>query len=179
MIDHITSAIPPLRGHLPPVPLPLAGFAIRRLVRAAYTRFPDFFERLGQCAQATYLIDPLDLSFVLTMQLRAGCPQLRVYRRAQAPAQVQACIAGSFHDLMDLLEGAQDSDALFFSRQLEIEGDTEAIVTLRNALDNLNADVVTESISALRPPLRLAARLALRHVQRSVQHNMRQSHHAA
>jgi O2-independent ubiquinone biosynthesis accessory factor UbiT len=160
-----------LRGRLPPIPLPIAGFLIRRLVHAAYKSFPDFFERLGQCKQATYLIDPIDLSFVLAMQLMTGHPKLRVYRREQAPTQAKARVSGRFHDLIDLLEGVQDSDALFFSRRLEIEGDTEAIVTLRNALDNLNANVVTDSISALRPPLRLSTWLALCLVRRS--------HHAA
>lgn len=136
------------------------------MVMASYKRFPDFFGRLGQCEDAVYLIDPLDLSFVLTLQLQAGRPRVRAYRRRQAPTGCTAHVSGLFHDLMALLQGQEDSDALFFSRRLTIEGDTAAIVTLRNALDNLNADIIGAVTATLRPPLRIAARLALRHLER-------------
>ncbi len=38
--------------------------------------------------------------------------------------------------LLALLEGKCDGDALFFSRALTVGGDTEALLILRNALDN-------------------------------------------
>jgi predicted lipid carrier protein YhbT len=36
---------------------------------------------------------------------------------------------------MQLLEGKLDGDALFFSRDLVVDGDTEAVVMLRNIID--------------------------------------------
>jgi len=37
--------------------------------------------------------------------------------------------------MIELLEGRADGDALFFSRTLTVEGDMEAVVALRNAID--------------------------------------------
>ena len=41
-----------------------------------------------------------------------------------------------------------DGDALFFSRDLMIEGDTEAVVCLRNALDDMDSNVIDEAAKA-------------------------------
>jgi predicted lipid carrier protein YhbT len=43
-------------------------------------------------------------------------------------------------DLMKLIEGEIDGDALFFSRTLKVEGNTAAVVVLRNALDNMEGN---------------------------------------
>ena len=44
--------------------------------------------------------------------------------------------------LLKLMEGRVDGDALFFSRTLNIEGDTEAVLTLRNAVDSADVRLV-------------------------------------
>lgn len=43
--------------------------------------------------------------------------------------------------LLALLEGQIDGDAVFFSRSLTITGDMEAMLALRNALDDCNIDL--------------------------------------
>ena len=55
------------------------------------------------------------------------------------------------------MHGAYDGDALFFSRDLEIEGDTAAVVALRNAIDNEELDLVREATALLGPLETLAA----------------------
>ena len=50
------------------------------------------------------------------------------------------------------MHGAFDGDALFFSRDLIIEGDTEAVLALRNAIDNEEIDLAAE-VTALFGPL--------------------------
>ena len=52
-----------------------------------------------------------------------------------------ARIAGPLAALIGLVHGAYDGDALFFSRDLVIEGDTEAVLALRNAIDNEELDL--------------------------------------
>ena len=56
-----------------------------------------------------------------------------------------------FLGLIALLEGRIDGDALFFSRELSIEGDTEAVVALRNAVDSAEVDVLGDVMAALGP----------------------------
>ena len=55
-------------------------------------------------------------------------------------------------NLFDLIDGSLDGDALFFSRKLRVTGDTEAVVALRNALDDVDGGVV-ESITRAFGPL--------------------------
>jgi hypothetical protein len=43
---------------------------------------------------------------------------------------------GCADGLIGLLDGAYDGDALFFSRDLVIEGDTAAVLALRNAIED-------------------------------------------
>ncbi|AGH97674.1 hypothetical protein A11S_851 [Micavibrio aeruginosavorus EPB] len=40
-----------------------------------------------------------------------------------------------------MIDGRYDGDALFFSRDIYIEGDTEAVVCLRNALDDIDGNI--------------------------------------
>lgn len=43
-----------------------------------------------------------------------------------------------------MVDGRYDGDALFFTRDLRVEGDTEAIVCLRNALDDVEGSVADD-----------------------------------
>lgn len=46
--------------------------------------------------------------------------------------------------LLALLEGKLDGDALFFSRDITVTGDMEAMLALRNALDDCNIDLPSD-----------------------------------
>jgi predicted lipid carrier protein YhbT len=54
--------------------------------------------------------------------------------------------------LVGMLDGSYDGDALFFSRDLVIEGDTSAVLALRNALDDAEIDPAT--LAGVPAPLR-------------------------
>jgi hypothetical protein len=62
--------------------------------------------------------------------------------------------------LFDLMEGRLDGDALFFSRALVIEGNTEVVVALRNALDGEEIDLLDDVLSLFGPFNPLARLLA-------------------
>ena len=63
----------------------------------------------------------------------------------------EAHIAGPFAALLGMLHGTMDGDALFFSRDIIIEGDTEAVLALRNALDDAEIDILGEITASLGP----------------------------
>ena len=111
----------------------------------------------------SFVIDPTDLPFVLVLKPRPDAPSLSAWRRNEVPRS-DARIAGSFLDLFDLIDGSLDGDALFFSRKLRVTGDTEAVVALRNALDDVNGGVV-ESITRAFGPLAPVAAMTVSHLR--------------
>ena len=132
---------------------------------------PELFARLGPHARKRFLIDPTDLPLVLVLSPDNNRSQLRAYRRYEKPAH-DAVIAGKFFILLDMIDGTLDGDALFFTRDLRVSGDTEAVVALRNALDDFEGsalDSVVGSFGPLAKPAALAVS-ALRSLQASQRH---------
>ena len=44
-----------------------------------------------------------------------------------------------------MVDGQLDGDALFFTRKLVVEGDTEAVVCLRNAIDDVEGSIAEDT----------------------------------
>ncbi|MFO1183582.1 MAG: SCP2 sterol-binding domain-containing protein [Bauldia sp.] len=105
---------------------------------------------MGDHANKRFLIDPSDLPYVFLMVPNVGTPVLTIALRSDHPPH-DGAIAGRFFDLLDLIGGALDGDALFFNRILRVTGDVEAVVALRNALDDFDGDLVDEILSAFGP----------------------------
>lgn len=146
------------------LPLPLAplsaalGLVVRRMVRA----HPAMLRRLGPHAGLRFLIDATDLPFVFL--LHPAAPALTAHRRARAPAH-DARLAGPLSAFLAMMHGAEDGDALFFSRDLTVEGDTAAVLALRNAMDDAELDL-TEVLAATGGPLAAPLRQALAGAER-------------
>ncbi len=143
-----------------PVPVFPMQPVLLHLVRGVARRHPDIFDRLGPHTHKRFLIDPVNLPFVFLLRPNPHHPTLTAYRRKETPAY-DARMAGTFLTLLDLVDGKLDSDSLFFSRELTVEGDTEAVVVLRNALDDLDESVIEDILRAL-GPLAVPVRLALK-----------------
>lgn len=111
---------------------------------------PELFARLDVHARKRFLIDPTDLPFVFVLSPDNNRPMLRAYRRHEKPAH-DASIAGRFVVLLNMIDGVLDGDALFFSRDLRVGGDTEAVVALRNALDDFDGSALDSVVSAFGP----------------------------
>jgi predicted lipid carrier protein YhbT len=133
---------------LPLMPLQMAANAMMSSVLA---RRPEILERLGEHAGKRFAIDPTDCPFVFLLEPRQDEPRLTV-APSLAGMGYDARIAGALMVLIGLLDGAYDGDALFFSRDLVIEGDTAAVVALRNAVE----DAELTPAMALRAPQLLA-----------------------
>ena len=98
------------------------------------------FGRLGPHIKANFIIDPTNLPFVMLLRPDPDDLVLKAYPRKNIPSH-DAKILGSFLDLLMLVDGDFDGDALFFSRDLTISGNTEAVVCLRNALDDIDTSI--------------------------------------
>jgi len=132
-----------LMAPLPPVILkPL----LQRCVRKIAAKRPEIFTRLGPCAHKTYVVDAVNLPFVFVLSPRPEQPVLLACRRQQIPKH-DARISGTFLTLLEMIDGHLDGDALFFTRDLRIEGDVQAVVVLRNALDDLEGSIAEDLIS--------------------------------
>ncbi|MCE9507615.1 MAG: SCP2 sterol-binding domain-containing protein [Alphaproteobacteria bacterium] len=118
----------------------------RWTLHAVLDRHPEIFDRLGDYAACRYLIDVKDTPFVLL--LIPGERDIRIHLRSKE-VRADAAIRGSFMTLAQLAQGGGDGDALFFSRDITIEGDTEAVLALRNALDDADLDIIHDSFDAL------------------------------
>ncbi len=132
---------------------------------------PELFARLGPHTGKRFLVDPMDLPFVLVLIPDAARPYLKAHRRHEKPPH-DACIAGSFLNLLEMIDGSLDGDALFFTRDLHVSGDTEAVVALRNALDDFEGSVVdsiVETFGLLSQPAALALS-ALRSIRAKGRH---------
>ena len=149
---------PPLHA-LPLAPLSLALTAYARQVAKTH---PALFRRLGDYAHTHFVLDPTDLPFVICLAPNGGQPRVTVTRgRGEGTAR----IAGPLAALLGLVHGAYDGDALFFSRDLVIEGDTAAALALRNAVDDAELDLSHE-ISGLTGPLASVVQKAFALVER-------------
>lgn len=155
------------RIFLAPVPLFLLQPLLGRIVRRIAARRPELFARIGPHKDKIFLIDPVNMPFVMLLQPDPENPGLRAARRRENP-YYDSRIAGSFLTLLDMIDGRLDGDALFFTRELSVEGDTEAVVCLRNALDDLEGSVPDDIAAMFGPPGR-AALSALRRI-RSARH---------
>lgn len=103
------------------------------------TRYPGIQQRLGEHAEKRFAVDPIDCPFAFILEPRRESPRLRVVSSLD-PDGHDARIAGAALVLLGLLDGTYDGDALFFSRDLTIEGDTAAVLALRNAIEDAELD---------------------------------------
>ncbi len=153
---------------LPGLPVPVLPLrpVFAKLIRELSFRHPALFERLGGYGRKMFLIDPVDMPVVLQLVPDAFDPKLVPFARKDKP-DCDAVISGAFMSLVRLVSGKVDGDALFFSRELEIKGDTEAVLALRNAIDDMDIDLV-EEIEDLLGPLGAPLELARKQVENMV-----------
>ncbi|WP_421855658.1 ubiquinone anaerobic biosynthesis accessory factor UbiT [Oricola sp.] len=155
----------PEPGHLPalsrlPLPLFVLQPILARIVRKVAADEPSVFNRLGPHKHTRYIIDPANMPFVLQLHPDPDNLLLRACPRHDLPDH-DARISGKFFDLLQLVDCDQDGDAMFFSRGLDISGNTEAVVSLRNALDDLDGSLAARVADMFGLPGR-AALAALR-----------------
>ena len=140
----------PLAARLLLAAMPLAplAFVLQKVVESVARRQPSLFVRLDRYSEKAFLVDPTDLPFVFRLLPRAIQPTIETLRRHDESVW-DVRIAGPVGALVAMIQGAVDGDALFFSRTIIVEGDTEAVLALRNALDDAEIDLIAETAIAL------------------------------
>jgi predicted lipid carrier protein YhbT len=138
---------------LRPLPTSLMSRLLALFVRRVNQLHPEISTRLTPLGQCQFHIIPTDFHFSFLINLDHGQTTVKVLGQKQRISEPTASISGDMLSFIQLLEGRVDGDALFFSRRLIVEGDTEAVLTLRNAVDS--ADLSIEGIlSGLAGPFR-------------------------
>lgn len=149
--NHLIPSLSKLPGFfLRPVPMAVYDPVLKFMMNHIQKKHPQLFDRMEEYADRLILMDPTDMPFVIVLQPDPLMPEIHAYRSAN-DCLYDASITGSFHTFMEMLEGRQDGDALFFSRNLTIGGDTECVVALRNTLDDAELDVFGDIAEALGP----------------------------
>ncbi len=160
-----TTRLPKLIGiALAPVPLIVIQPVLKRLVRDIAKRRPELFERLGPHTETFFMIEVDEFPFVLRLLPNPEAPQLTAHRRHEN-IEHGASIGGPFMTLFTIIDGNSDSDAMFFSRDVRVGGNTEAAVCLRNAMDDLEGSII-DDILDIGGPAFAPLRLVMSHLRR-------------
>lgn len=125
-----------LRGASVPLrimPLWMEAVGAGIFLAAVVQKNPAFKARLSELEGKIFRFEARDLdkSFYLLVK---DCELLCVPHVARMP---DVTMSGNFPILLDLLLGRVDPDTVFFSRKLEITGDTSAAIYFKNILASL------------------------------------------
>lgn len=111
------------------------GIALTLAVRRLARRRPRLFERLGEYRTATFLIAPSDLAFGFAVVPDGERAEVRTVADDRT-ADADVTVRGPLLMLLGLLDGTFDGDALFFHRVISVSGRTDALLALRNTLED-------------------------------------------
>ena len=89
------------------------------------------------------VIDAIDIPFLFYIIITQNGNYLKAIKRTENVLH-DAKISGHLTALLDLFEGTLDGDTAFFSKQLTIEGSTAIVVSLRNAIDSADINLVND-----------------------------------
>lgn len=98
------------------------------------TRRPELLRRLGKVVQVPIAIVPDDMPHAFLLSLDETRSSVSICDK-DAISDAEAVVRAPFLVLLGLLDGTYDGDALFFTRDLRIEGKTEYVLALRNTLE--------------------------------------------
>ncbi len=150
-----------LRGGLRLLPQPVVAAGAALLLRRIGRGHPALFRALEALPPARLCIEITGLPHRFLLQL-GGPPRLAVARGGRPDADAR--IRGSLESLLGLLEGRLDSDTLFFSRAITVEGNSAIVVGLHNQLERDRIDLPAE-LGALLGPLARPARAGARRLE--------------
>lgn len=111
-----------------------AEILLTGLTRRLLERRPELSRRLGAVSRVPVAVVPDDMPHAFLLSLDPQDPSVKICAKDSAAA-AQAVVRAPLLVLLGLLDGTYDGDALFFSRDLRIEGRTEYVLALRNTLE--------------------------------------------
>lgn len=136
MAEHFRGELPkPIRLLAAPAGLLPLGPALTMAVRRFARRKPAVFDRLGDYGRCSFLIEPTDLDFSFLMVPDGVRAEVRCLRR-RGSQKADVVVKGPLLTLLGLIDGTFDGDAMFFNRAISVSGRTDALVALRNAIED-------------------------------------------
>ncbi|MEH6630442.1 MAG: SCP2 sterol-binding domain-containing protein [Halopseudomonas aestusnigri] len=156
--SHSPSFSPMLFAGLALRPLPVALFRplVKHILNRIEILYPEVFQRLAPLNHCRFLIIPTDFHCCFLLSLDGGKTSIEVLQNNENLPDADTIISGAMLSLIQLLEGTVDGDALFFSREINVQGDTEAVLTLRNAVDSVDIsfeEILVGRAAVLKPLL--------------------------
>ncbi len=155
-LDLYYKAVPIAERLIHFLPLAPANFTLSLLAKCLSRRHAAILDRLQPIAGKNFSIKITDLGVILLLSVRPNEVTVQILQQAR-PCDVG--IEGTLPVLVALLEGDLDGDALFFSRDLQVDGNTEALLTLRNALDSEDFSLKRELLNISGPIIPAARRI--------------------
>lgn len=129
----------------PVFPKPLVQVAINQLTKKFQQMHGGVISRMNEFAPARIILNPVDMPFVFFVEFQKDNFSILLLDEDSYVGEDITTISATFAFFLNMLEGDKDGDALFFSRQLTLTGDTTVIVALRNILEaesiNINKDI--------------------------------------
>lgn len=153
------------------MPLSLFRRTANLLLRRMHRQHPGVAARLAPIAGTSFFISAAEMPYAIRLEVapdgRLGIPA-SFHDSQDADVRVYGTVDG----LLGMLEGERDGDALFFSRELKVEGDTEALLTLRNALDSEALHLAELLVPAPLLPVAGSLHRSLRHIHHALREDM-------
>jgi predicted lipid carrier protein YhbT len=131
---------------------------IDNLMRGMRREHPRLFQNLERLNAARLRIEPADLPHRFILAFGGGETSLTVANSDDSLCT--AGLTGKLDALLNLLEGRIDGDMLFFSRDIEITGNTSVVVALRNTIDREEINLLDDITAPLGPFARPVRKIA-------------------
>ena len=115
------------------MPLWVDAIGAGAVISAITEANPNFKERLGELEGKLFLFDATDINKRFYMLIENE----EINVRAHVVREPDVIMRGEVRVLVEMLLGRVDPDTVFFSRRLEIEGDTAVAILFKNILADI------------------------------------------
>ncbi|MEE8575571.1 MAG: SCP2 sterol-binding domain-containing protein [Thermodesulfobacteriota bacterium] len=129
----LSAAFKALRLPVKSTPLWIESIAMGVYITAVLESKPALKERIAELEGKTFKFEAIDVEKSFYMRIAGG--RVNVIPHMKGPPDVT--MRGKVRVLTGVLTGTIDPDTVFFSRELEINGDTAAGLHLKNILSSL------------------------------------------
>ncbi|MBK1637895.1 hypothetical protein CKO24_02355 [Rhodothalassium salexigens DSM 2132] len=121
-------------------------------------RHPEMLDRVADAGSARLYLRASDLPWHALIAIESDRAEVWLLDEAPGESEWDAAIEGPLARLLATAGGTDDGDALFFSREIRVTGNSDLAVALRNALDGAEIDFVDELSGMFGPASGLATR---------------------
>jgi predicted lipid carrier protein YhbT len=128
------------------LPLPFIQKFLSHSMFSMLKKHPKIFDKISK-DNYSFIIYPYDLPFKFYMEPTNNPKLIAIHKKEDIISS--ATIKGSLVNLLKMLEGKLDGDAAFFSKEIIIEGSTQASVALRNAIDSEDVNIINDLTSSI------------------------------